>query len=127
MPDPLPVYECDGCGACCGCYMVLASRDDAVREPRIAEEGQRLAPWLETERWSYRLTQLPFHEACCFLDGDRLCSIYETRPQVCRDFAAGEEPCQLARVAKGLPPLESVGGRSGGAAPQPGEPAGGGV
>ena len=55
-------FECDGCGACCGYYMIFALRADAVREPRIADEGQELAPWLETERWTYRLNPLPFHE-----------------------------------------------------------------
>jgi len=105
---PPALYECDGCGACCGAYLIFASVHDAAREARIASETQRLSAWLETPRWAYRLHPLPFHEACCFLDGDRRCMIYETCPGVCRDFAAGSEPCQRARAMKDLPPLGPV-------------------
>ena len=86
----------------------VASANDAARELRIASETQKLAAWLETPRWAYRLHPLPFHEACCFLDADRRCTIYETRPEVCREFAAGSEPCQRARAMMDLPPLSPV-------------------
>ncbi len=104
----LAVYECDGCGACCGAYLIFASIADAGREPRIASETQKLAPWLETPRWAYRLHPLPFHESCCFLDHDARCTIYETRPEVCREFAAGDQPCQQARAMRNLPPLNPI-------------------
>jgi Fe-S-cluster containining protein len=103
--DSSKVFECDGCGACCCTYPVFASRDDALAEPRIADESQELAAHLETPRWAYRLFPLPFHETCCFLDGDCRCSIYQTRPRVCREFAAGSDACQQARALKGLPAL----------------------
>lgn len=105
---PAGPYECDGCGACCGAYLIFASVNDAIREPRIASETQKLAEWLETPRWAYRLHPLPFHEACCFLDADRRCAIHATRPDVCREFAAGSDPCQRARAMKNLPPLSPV-------------------
>ncbi len=101
-------YECDGCGACCGAYLIFASMDDAAREPRIPSETRKLAGWLETPQWAYQLYPLPFLEACCFLDADRRCTIYETRPVVCREFAAGSEPCQQARAMKCLPPLSPI-------------------
>ena len=62
----------------------------------------------ETPKWSYRLFPLPFHEACCFLDDEARCTIYPTRPQVCREFAAGSEDCQRVRSLRGLAPLEPV-------------------
>jgi Fe-S-cluster containining protein len=98
-------YECDGCAACCGTYAIFASREDAQREPRIAAETQELAAWLETPEWAYRLFPLPFHEACCFLDDEGRCTIYATRPQICREFAAGSEDCQRVRSLRGLAPL----------------------
>jgi Fe-S-cluster containining protein len=104
----LAFYECDGCAACCGTYAIFASREDAQREPRIVAECQELAAWLETPKWAYRLFPLPFHEACCFLDSQRRCTIYETRPQVCREFAAGSEDCQRVRSLRGLALLEPV-------------------
>ena len=89
-------------------YLIFASITDAEREPRITSEAQKLAPWLETPRWAYRLHPLPFHESCCFLDHDARCTIYETRPEVCREFAAGDQPCQQARAMRNLPPLNPI-------------------
>jgi Fe-S-cluster containining protein len=99
-------YECDGCGACCGAYLIFASESDAAREPRIAAEGRKLADHLATSRWAYQLFPLPFHSSCCFLDAANRCTIYERRPDVCRDFDAGDGPCQDARRRAGLPALE---------------------
>jgi Fe-S-cluster containining protein len=61
--------------------------------------------------WDHQLFPLPFLQACCFLDQNQRCEIYATRPQVCREFAAGSEQCQEARRRGGLPPLLPLGGR----------------
>jgi Fe-S-cluster containining protein len=97
--------ECDGCGACCRTFPVFASRADGEREPRVRDEAPRVPPWLEEPGRAYRLFPLPFLEACCFLDAANRCTIYGTRPDVCRTFAAGNDQCQEARARSGLPPL----------------------
>lgn len=99
------IFECDGCGACCRSYRVLVSAEDAARQPRIAAEGRTLAEHEASAYWRYQLFPLAFHEACCFLDGRNRCTIYDTRPRVCREFPAGDERCQDARRFVGLPPL----------------------
>ena len=88
---------------CCGAYLIFASMDDAAREPRIPSETRKLAGWLETPRWAYQLHPLPFLEACCFLDADRRCTIYETRPAVCPRIRRGKRTCQQARAMKASP------------------------
>ena len=105
----MAVYECDLCGACCRTFAIFACEADAEREPRISVEGRRLKPWLETAEWAYQLFPLPFHETCCFLDGHNRCTIYATRPDLCRHFEAGSEQCQEARRSRGLAPLEQSG------------------
>jgi Fe-S-cluster containining protein len=97
--------ECDGCGACCRTFPIFAADADANRERRIAAEGRSLPSHLATERWRFQLFPLPFHDTCCFLDAGSRCTIYPTRPDVCREFAAGGEQCQAARSRIGLPPL----------------------
>jgi Fe-S-cluster containining protein len=101
-------YECDLCGGCCRTFPIFASESDARREPRIALEGKELAPHLQTPDWKLQLYPLPFHETCCFLETDNRCTIYETRPDVCRRFEAGSEQCQEARRRLGLAALEPV-------------------
>lgn len=96
---------CDCCGACCQTFPVLVSISDARREPRIKEEARQLPEWQRTLEREFMLHPLPFLESCCFLQSDNRCSVYETRPSVCRVFAAGSEECEEARRRKGLPPL----------------------
>jgi Fe-S-cluster containining protein len=98
-------FDCNGCGACCRTFPIFAAAADAANEPRVAAEGRTLPGHLATERWTYQLYPLPFHETCCFLDAGARCTIYPTRPDVCREFAAGGDQCQTARARVGLPPL----------------------
>jgi Fe-S-cluster containining protein len=95
-------YDCDSCGACCKTFPIFASEADACREPRLRAEAGLLPVSYQTAQWKYRLHPLPFLETCCFLDSDNRCSIYATRPDVCRRFAAGSEQCQQARERQGL-------------------------
>lgn len=105
----MAVYDCDSCGACCRTFPIFAAEHDAQREPRIRDEGRRLPLWLATPDWDYQLFPLPFHETCCFLDGANRCTIYATRPDVCRRFEPGSKQCQDARKQRGLMPLEPKG------------------
>ena len=73
-------------------------------EPRIIAESCRNS---DTEEHPYCLFPLPFHESCCFLDQAQRCTIYSTRPQVCRDFEAGSSQCQEARSRQGIEPLRA--------------------
>src|SRR5262245_37172465 len=101
----MPSYECDGCGACCRTFPVFASAADADREPRVESETRVLPEHLGNPGWTYQLFPLPFHESCCFLDTTARCTIYPTRPEVCRAFPAGGDQCQTARTRAGSPPL----------------------
>jgi Fe-S-cluster containining protein len=101
-------YACDGCGACCGAFHIFASKTDADREPRILARSKPLPLSLAQPGWSRQLFPLPFLRACGFLDEAKRCTIYATRPDVCRDFAAGAPQCQLARDGAGLPPLAAT-------------------
>lgn len=98
-------YACDLCGACCATFPIFASKADATRAPEIMSEGKKLeGPAASAER-AYQLHPLPFLESCGFLDAERKCRIYETRPDVCRRFEPGGDQCQEARRRKGLGPL----------------------
>jgi uncharacterized protein len=115
MPNAIDVdmqsslYDCDECGACCRSFPIFVTDIDVRREPRIAVEAKRLPPGHNLAGWSHQLFPLAFHEQCCFLDGMDRCEIYGSRPQVCRDFEAGDSLCQDARRQHGIPPLEPIG------------------
>jgi Fe-S-cluster containining protein len=101
----MATYDCDLCGACCRTFPIYVTEADAQREPRIRSEGKKLAAHLQTQSWRFQLFPLPFQNACSFLARDERCTIYQTRPDVCRRFDAGSEQCQEARLRSGLVPL----------------------
>jgi hypothetical protein len=79
--------ECDKCGACC--------RELRI-EPITAEDINR-EPLLNVIDFGAK--------GCSMLCNDNTCSIYLTRPDVCRRFEPGSVACNLARSAAGLSDL----------------------
>jgi Fe-S-cluster containining protein len=110
-----PRYVCDRCGACCRHLIVEADLIDYLREPRLVELDPSYAGKSHEEIF-HRLddTGRVIHIACgtarpCgFLNPDQTCGIYPTRPNDCVGMLAGDEQCQFARQAAGLPPLLPV-------------------
>lgn len=102
---PTSDARCDKCGACCCTFPVRVSKSDAERNSQIGESGLVLPGWQQTQEHYYQLHPLPFLEGCAFLSPDKLCGIYETRPDVCRRFEAGSWQCLEARRRIGLPAL----------------------
>ncbi|WP_257785158.1 YkgJ family cysteine cluster protein [Lacunisphaera limnophila] len=73
---------CAGCGRCC--HLVVELRPgDVVPEQLVAEHA------------GVRCMDQRGNGACVALDPvTLLCTIYETRPQTCRDFHRGETLCR---------------------------------
>ena len=82
--DDLP--PCAGCGNCCHLMVELKlGVDDHVPEELIVEHD------------GVRCLEQRGDGACVALDPvSRLCTIYEQRPQVCRDFKRAESLCRRA-------------------------------
>ena len=85
MPNPLDDLPlCVACGNCCHLVVELTAADD-VPEFMVVEHG------------GLRCMDQMGDGACVALDpATRLCTIYDRRPQTCRDFARGSELCRLA-------------------------------
>lgn len=106
IPVPGP---CQSCGACCAVsasWPRFTLEDDAalarIPDALVARDGSGM-------RCS--------GDRCAALGGEigraTSCTIYEARPQVCRDCEPGDPECLLARDRFGLDPIE-------GFAPAPG-------
>ena len=83
--------ECDGCGgACCRC-VVVAIGEMTPDQQRWAEMRGPLTV-AANGGLSWRLPV-----ACRHLTASGRCGIYETRPDVCREFAVDKALCRKAR------------------------------
>jgi Fe-S-cluster containining protein len=94
--------------------LVEAYELDVLREPRLIEAGDRhyagrtIEDVVQELGDEYKCILLAGARPCAFLGPDNRCSIYPTRPNVCVAMQAGDEQCQMAREAEGLPPLAPV-------------------
>lgn len=78
------IPACAGCGQCCHLLVELvAGVDDDVPEELVVEHG------------GVRCLEQHGDGACMALDlATRLCTIYERRPQTCRQFERGSGLCR---------------------------------
>ena len=110
----MPRFECDKCGACCKGHLIVEGEDlDVLREPRLIDvdryhAGKSVDQVVREMREEMKIVLLACGRPCAFLGQDNICMIYPTRPNCCVGMEAGDEQCQEARAAEGLPPLLPV-------------------
>jgi Fe-S-cluster containining protein len=102
------VPECLDCGTCC-----FSRLDDYVRVTgddysRLGDQAEALV-WFDSNRAYLRMV----NHHCVALIVDKahqqfVCSIYETRPQVCRDLERGSPACRAEIETKGLRPISAL-------------------
>lgn len=106
--------DCRSCGACCVAngdggdvlaygYADLTSEDVARMSSRVRRQLHDLSIGGE-QRYATRAKQLASGAVGCQhlrgTPGQRCsCSIYATRPEICRTFQVGGTTCKLARTA----------------------------
>ena len=79
---------CEACGGACCKYV-------SISVPYMTADQER---WART-RGELDLTTWRIRSRCEHLGGDDRCMIYETRPDVCREYAVGGPMCKDARAA----------------------------
>jgi uncharacterized protein len=101
------VPDCRACGACChGDEMWVHVM--AVDDQRLGEPAVRSLTVLTRHGRGYFARSMKMVDGRCVAYRDRLddggcgCSIYDVRPDICRDFRAGSPDCHAARRRRGL-------------------------
>jgi len=104
---------CQRCGKCCKSNTIELTQADLDREPRLLTVSHPVKP-SEQEKYNpygiyCRLVRLPENNGTCPLYKDGIgCSIYDTRPSVCRDYIPSHYNCLMARLGSaGLPGIQS--------------------
>ncbi|MCV2348958.1 YkgJ family cysteine cluster protein [Paucibacter sp. Y2R2-4] len=93
---------CQQCGACCASFRVSFYWADAPDVPPTLTE--RLTPHLSCMAGTNQAKPrcLALHGA---VGQSVSCTVYTARSSACREVVAGDEKCQRARRAHGLPEL----------------------
>jgi Fe-S-cluster containining protein len=107
-------YDCAECGLCCtnyGATLYFYEEDFARWREEDDENIRRRLPVMNEGGWAsgWRSPQTGAEETRCpFLttEAGYRCTIYPTRPLVCRHFANGGSACRELRAKHGLPVVE---------------------
>ena len=101
--------DCTNCGTCCFSESPRHARVTGDDYERLGDDAERLVEFLGNQaflRLSTTSGDAPNHCAALVVqDGRFLCSVYERRPQVCRDLERGSPACAGEIATKGDRPI----------------------
>ncbi len=92
---------CERCGQCCHAFAITLSIEDMNREPRLWDvavpiqyvRNPRTRAFMVKRGHPWVIRKERRGAPCPFLELRNVCWIYETRPQVCRDYPESGGSC----------------------------------
>jgi hypothetical protein len=102
------VPDCLACGACCFSTLSRYAPVTGDDYARLGDAAARLVTW-EENRAYMRIED--GHCAALAIDetsGRFVCTVYATRPSICRDLARGSPQCAGERLAKADRPVRAL-------------------
>lgn len=105
-PPDAPIPDCVTCGVCCEMMLCVGVRphEDVAPEDYWDITVQGKDGEIVVDRYLRRDGETFACKQLTNDDGKTVCKIYETRPQMCRDFDAGSDKCHALRRISGLEP-----------------------
>jgi len=113
MGDEEPPDDCMRCGACCFSESPRHARVSGDDHLRLGDGAEALVEWIGNEAFMRIERVTDGLHKCIALTVDAststfACSIYETRPQVCRDLEQGAAGCRGELTAKSARPKRAL-------------------
>lgn len=116
MVDELAPENCMTCAACCFSESPRHARVTGDDHARLGDDAESLVTWLGNEAFMRIATVChasPSLHGCAALSvdperGTFACSIYERRPQVCRELERGSPACRGELDAKAERPRRAL-------------------
>ena len=109
-PADAPVPDCMTCGACCAVMPCVGVPPTVKLDPELYWDITKETDTGEivVDRYVRRDGETFACSALEIGETNVSCTIYESRPQMCRDFEAGSDRCHALRRAVGLEPFLSL-------------------
>ena len=87
-------FECKQCGKCCHVLLATMTVEDMNREPRLWDVAvpiqkvgnPKTRAFMAEKKHPWAIGKTHRGSPCPFLSPGNDCMIYETRPQICRDY-----------------------------------------
>ncbi|HEY8559421.1 MAG TPA: YkgJ family cysteine cluster protein [Pyrinomonadaceae bacterium] len=110
-PADAPIPDCVTCGACCMAMLAVGVRPHETTGTEnfweITVKGEK--DEILVDRFLRRDPETFYCAALEIVNNEKaLCSIYNDRPKMCRDFEAGSDKCHALRRAFGYEPFLSL-------------------
>jgi Fe-S-cluster containining protein len=109
--------DCTRCGTCCFSESERHARVTGDDHLRLGEDAEHLVAWIGNEAF---MRLAPVHDdgaslrKCAALEIDAVkgtfaCSVYDRRPQICRDLERGSPACRGELANKADRPKRALG------------------
>ena len=113
MGAPKPPDDCRQCGACCFSESPRHARVTGDDHERLGDDAEALVAWIDNLAFMRLEPVTAGMHKCIALEidaatGSFACSIYERRPQVCRDLEQGSGGCRGELAAKADRPKRAL-------------------
>lgn len=113
MSDPEPPDDCMRCGACCFSDSPRHARVSGDDHARLGDAAEELVEWIGNAAFMKieRVTDAMHKCVALVIDassGTFACSIYERRPDVCRELERGSGACRGELAVKAERPKRAL-------------------
>lgn len=113
MVEDEPPEDCTHCAACCFSDSARHARVTGDDHRRLGDDAESLVEWIGNLAFMRLERATEAHHKCIALtidpeSGTFACSIYETRPQVCRDLERGSGACRGELASKSERPKRAL-------------------
>ena len=104
-PGPMTTPACLRCGACCFSSLESYVRVSGDDHARLGEHAAQLAHFIGNRCY---MRMEDGHCAALRVDreGNFVCTVYEQRPETCRELARASSQCDAERALKAERPLQ---------------------
>jgi Fe-S-cluster containining protein len=98
--------ECLACGACCFSTLDAYVRVTGDDYARLGDRAEALVLWRDNR--AFMRMERGRCAALAIRGGQFVCTVYDDRPQVCRDLLRGSPECEGERITKGDRPKAAL-------------------
>lgn len=107
VTNVIPNNPCISCGACCAHFRVSFYWAESEAKGLAVELTEQINSFFSCMKGTNQAAP-----RCAALSGEIgeqvACSVYEQRPEACKEVQSGDEKCNIARLRHGLPPLNDL-------------------